>query len=228
MEDLSTSNLAVDLGVVDYREALGLQRELVDLLGKNKIGDTLLILEHHSVYTVGRGKKPENYVGIEVIETERGGDVTYHGPGQVVFYPIMNLEKLGLMDVRKFVFKLENVFISSLSSFGYNASRGSEPGIWIDGKKVASIGLAIRKGISFHGIAVNVSKQVIPWFSKINPCGLNPKTIGFVEVEKEELIKSVLYSFSHEFHPFHLISSRYFKEIIMDNIHYCLTDTGKR
>ncbi|MEM0073786.1 MAG: lipoyl(octanoyl) transferase LipB [Thermoplasmatales archaeon] len=226
MGDLFTSNLAVDLGTVEYSEALDLQKELVNLVDKGLIGDVLLILEHPPVYTVGRGKKPENYIGIKVVETERGGDVTYHGPGQLIFYPIINLKKLGLMDVRKFVLKLEEVFILSLESLGYNGSLGSEPGIWVEGKKVASIGLAIKNGISYHGVAVNISQDVIPWFSRIRPCGLDPGTIGFVDVDRSALKNSVLVSFSIKFHPFETISFPDFREIL-NNIHYLRSDNGK-
>ncbi|MEM0129982.1 MAG: lipoyl(octanoyl) transferase LipB [Thermoplasmatales archaeon] len=226
MGDLSTSSLAVDLGTVEYSEALKLQRELVNLVERGLIGDVLLILEHPPVYTVGRGKKPENYVGIKVIETERGGDVTYHGPGQLLFYPIINLKRLGLMDVRKFVLKLEDVFILSLESLGYSGSLGSEPGIWVEGKKVASIGLAIKNGISFHGVAVNISPDVIPRFSKIRPCGLDPGTIGFVDVSRSALKKNVLESFSIKFRPFETISPPDFREMV-NNIQYLASDNGK-
>ncbi|MGC8645521.1 MAG: lipoyl(octanoyl) transferase LipB [Thermoplasmata archaeon] len=226
MENLYISNPAVDLGTVDYGDALNLQRDLVPLVRKGVIGDVLLILEHPPVYTVGRGKKPENYIGIDVIETERGGDVTYHGPGQVVFYPILNLERNGIRGARNLVNMLEGVFVAALSSLGYEATPSNEPGIWVSGKKVGSIGLAIREGVSFHGVAINISEEVLPWFSRINPCGLHPGNMGFVPADKDELKRAVLFSFQEGLHEFRMIDRTSFSHILRGNIHYPSPDSG--
>jgi lipoyl(octanoyl) transferase len=202
MEDRYITNPAVDLGTIDYVDSLMLQRKLVERVRRREIGDVLLFLDHPPVFTVGRGKKPENYRGVEVVETERGGDVTYHGPGQLVIYPIIDLERNGMYDVRKFVKLLENIVIASISKFGYSGSIGDEPGIWVEGKKVSSIGLAIKNKISFHGISINISKEVLSGFSRINPCGLDSGTIGFVDVERVEMKREVKKNFEIALHPF--------------------------
>lgn len=226
MESPFISNPAVDLGTVDYGEALNLQRNLVPLVRDWVIGDILLVLEHPSVYTVGRGKKPENYIGINVIETERGGDVTYHGPGQVVFYPILNLERNRISGARSLVNLLERVFILAFKIIGYDASLCTEPGLWVSGKKVGSIGLAIREGVSFHGIAVNISEDVLQGFSRINPCGLDPGSIGFIPVEREKLVEAVLSSFKENIHPFEKVDVSLFLSFLRDNINYRSRNPG--
>ena len=129
MENPYTSNLAIDLGQIDYLECLKFQKDLVYRRIGNRIPDVLLFLEHPPVYTTGRRDDPSNYGSMEVIKTERGGDVTYHGPGQLVVYPILKIwEKDGKIDVRRFVVKLEGIVIKSLSNFGFEASVGDEPG----------------------------------------------------------------------------------------------------
>jgi len=202
MENRYITNPAIDLGTVDYADSLALQRELVVRVRRGRIGDLLLFIDHPPVFTVGRGKKPENYRGVEVVETERGGDVTYHGPGQLVIYPIIDLERNGIFDVRKFVKLLESIVITSISKFGYSGSVGEEPGIWVEGKKVSSIGLAINNKISFHGISINISREVLSGFSRINPCGLDPGTIGFIEVKREDMKREVKKNFDISLHPF--------------------------
>ncbi len=213
MEDRCTLNPVADLGTTDYAWALELQRKIVNKVKKGEIGDVLLFLSHLPVYTVGRGKRPENYYGVEVIDTERGGDVTYHGPGQLVVYPIFDLEKNGIMGARKFVQVIEDVIISSIGSFGFVGEIGDEPGIWVEGKKIASIGLAIRESVSFHGVAINISEEVIPGFSKINPCGLHPDTIGFVKIDREKLIAEIRANFERAVHKFDDVAPSFFYEL---------------
>ena len=210
----TSSPVVADLGTVDYSLALILQRKLVEMVRSGEIGDVLLFLDHPAVFTVGRGKKPENYEGVEVIETERGGDVTYHGPGQLVAYPIIDLERNGINDVRKVVNLVEDVVISSLKGFGYEGTIGDEPGIWVNGKKVASIGLAIRDRISFHGVAVNISGEVLKGFAKINPCGLKPDTIGFVAVERDKLRDVMRMNFENRLHAFKEVNRNFFDGLV--------------
>ena len=206
-----TINPVADLGTVDYSDSLHLQRELVEKVRRGEMGDVLLFLDHPPVFTVGRGKKPENYAGVTVTETERGGDVTYHGPGQLVVYPIIDLERNQINDVRKFVHLVEEVAISSIEKFGYAGTVGKEPGIWVEGKKVASIGLAIRNKISFHGISVNISEEVLEGFAKINPYGLDPKTIGYVNIERSSLKREIRENFERLIHKFEEVDPEYFK-----------------
>ena len=164
------------------------------------------------VYTTGRRDDPSNYGSIDVIKTERGGDVTYHGPGQLVIYPILKIwGKEGKIDVRSFVVKLEGIVIKSLVTFGFEASVGDEPGIWIgngkEKKKVASMGLAIENGVSYHGISINIGKEVLEGFSRINPCGMDSSVMGYIEIDRDDLINVLISVFSEELGTFERKSS---------------------
>lgn len=214
MANRYTTNPVADLGTVDYSTSLVLQRKLVELVKKGEIGDVLLILDHPPVFTVGRGKKPENYSGVEVVETERGGDVTYHGPGQLVVYPIIDLEKNEIGGARKLVRLIEEVAITSIGKFGYTVRAGDEPGIWFDDKKVASIGLAIRGNVSFHGISINISEEVLGGFAKINPCGLDPEKIGFVRIDRSAIKRELIDNFEKLIHPFEEVDASFFDGMI--------------
>jgi len=170
------------LGVVDYREALGLQEQLRALRQEDEIADVLLTLEHPPVYTRGRrsvaGELPmgeEWYLaqGIDVVDTDRGGLVTYHGPGQLVGYPIVRVD-----DVVAYVRTLENALVTALRDEGVVDAR-SRPreghrytGVWVGDRKIASIGVHLSRGVSMHGFAVNVENDLQP-FSWIVPCGLD-------------------------------------------------------
>ena len=211
MENRYTSNLAIDLGQIDYLECLKFQKDLVSRRLNNSIPDVILFLEHPPVYTTGRRDDPSNYGSIDVIKTERGGDVTYHGPGQLVVYPILKIwEKEGKIDVRSFVVKLEGIVIKSLATFGFEASVGDEPGIWVgngkEKKKVASMGLAIENGVSYHGISINIGKEVLEGFSRINPCGMDSSVMGYIEINREDLIDVLISVFSEEFGTFEMKS----------------------
>jgi lipoate-protein ligase B len=170
------------LGVVDYRDALGLQERLRAARQEDEIPDVLLTLEHPPVYTRGRrsvaGELPmgeEWYAarGIDVVETDRGGLVTYHGPGQLVGYPIVRVD-----DVVAYVRTLENALVRALVDEGVVGAR-SRPreghrytGVWVEDRKIASIGVHLSRGVSTHGFAVNVENDLQP-FSWIVPCGLD-------------------------------------------------------
>jgi len=210
MENHSIINPAVDLGTVDYLQALELQRKLVRKVREGGIGDIILILDHPPVYTVGRGKNEKNYSGIDVVETERGGDVTYHGPGQIVIYPIINLIKNNINGPKKYVELIEDIVINSLKMCGYEAKVGEEPGIWINGKKVGSIGMAIKDGIAFHGISINTSPKVLEGFRKIRACGLDPSVMYYIDIERKDFVDYLLKNFSIKIHEFHLVSREFF------------------
>ena len=204
-----TSNPAVDLGRIDYSACLDLQRFLVGEVRSGQIPGVLLFLEHYPVYTIGRKADPNNYPMVEVIKTDRGGDVTYHGPGQLVIYPILRIASGDRIDVRAFVHQIEDIMIDSLKSYGYSATVGDEPGIWIEeqgrSRKVASIGMAIDHGISYHGIAINLAPGAISGFEKIRPCGLNPDVMGYVDVRRDDLMKTITDNFSLRFGQFRTI-----------------------
>lgn len=168
------------LGRLEYREALALQLRLREARQAAAIPDVLLLLEHDPVYTRGRRAEPgelpmgEDWYrmqGIDVVETDRGGKVTYHGPGQLVGYPIMRVE-----DVVAYVRRLEDAMIAALADEGITArSRADEgrdfTGVWVEDRKIASIGVHVQRGVSTHGFAVNVDGDLQP-FEWIVPCGL--------------------------------------------------------
>ena len=173
------------LGRIGYREAWQLQKDLVDQRAAGEIGDLLLLLEHDPVLTLGR-QADERHVlasprelarrGIEVIRVERGGEVTYHGPGQLVGYPILRLGDRGLL-VRPLVTALEAAMIETCSGLGVEAiRRDGHPGCWIEGgpnrpyRKIGALGLRIERGVSYHGIALNVDVELRD-FDLIDPCG---------------------------------------------------------
>ena len=169
------------LGTVDYREALSLQERLRSARQEDELPDVLLTLEHPPVYTRGRrsvaGELPmgEDWYaarGIEIVETDRGGKVTYHGPGQLVGYPIVRVD-----DVVAYVRTLEDALVAALAGEGVAArSRPHEghrfTGVWVGERKIASIGVHLSRGVSTHGFAVNVDNDLQP-FSWIVPCGLD-------------------------------------------------------
>ena len=166
---------------MDYKEALDLQRSLVDAkTSEIMVRDLILFLEHPPVFTLGRRGGRDHLLvddatlgmrGIEVLHAERGGDITYHGPGQLVVYPVVDLKRRRLK-VLEFVETLEEVMIRVAADWGIKAGRNPKNrGVWINNKKMGSIGIAIRHGVSFHGIALNVNTSMDP-FSWINPCGL--------------------------------------------------------
>jgi lipoyl(octanoyl) transferase len=135
--------------------------------------DEIWCLEHPPVFTLGMNGKPEHVLAagdIPVINIDRGGQVTYHGPGQLVVYPLLDLRRLQL-DVRELVVALENAIIATVAQWGITAiGKRDAPGVYVDGRKLASIGLRIRRGCSYHGLALNVAMDLEP-FSRINPCG---------------------------------------------------------
>lgn len=202
----STSNLAVDLGKVGFESAYRLQKQLVQLIRDGNPHGFLLFLEHDPVYTIGRKPVAENYSSVDAIVTERGGDVTYHGPGQQVVYPILNIARGDELDVRDFVHFVEDTVISILGSHGYRAKVGDEPGIWVStehgDKKVASIGMAIDHGICYHGVSINISAEPLNGFRRIRPCGLDPAVMHYVDVTRGSIMEGFVKSFSGRFGNF--------------------------
>ena len=174
----------IALGIVEYRRAWQLQTDLVAAVHEGRRPNTLLLLEHPHVYTCGRLSKPEHMPlsfqqpegqGIDVVETDRGGQVTYHGPGQLVAYPVVNLRKWG--GPLKYVRTLEQVIINSLADFGIHA--GIEPGltgVWVGQAKIAAIGVKISRGIAHHGFAINVNPDLTK-FAGIVPCGITDRPV---------------------------------------------------
>ncbi|MGD8371962.1 MAG: lipoyl(octanoyl) transferase LipB [Syntrophobacterales bacterium] len=175
----------VNLGQARYLEVLDLQRRLVELRQGNFVPDTLLLVEHEPIITLGRRGSKDNILshaeelasqGIKIQRVERGGDVTYHGPGQLVVYPIVHLTQRNL-SVRGFVDLLEEIIIQVLADFGIQAHRDPQHrGVWVEDLKVAALGVAIRRWVSFHGIALNVSPNM-DHFCHIHPCELRSEQV---------------------------------------------------
>ena len=173
------------LGRIGYREAYASQKRLVEERADGAIGDQLLLLEHPPVLTLGKNSDPGHILatpdqlavrGIEVERIERGGEVTYHGPGQLVAYPIVRLHERGLL-LRPFVRALEAALIETCEALGVAASRrDGHPGCWcdVDGpdpRKIGALGLRVERGVSYHGIALNISVDLGD-FDLIDPCGM--------------------------------------------------------
>ena len=176
------------LGAVPYREAFDLQRRLRDRRAAGELEDLLLVLEHPPVYTKGKRSRPADLPmgedwyraqGIDVCETDRGGRVTYHGPGQLVAYPIMAVER-----VADFVHAMEAAMISALADEGIAAAARDTPftGVWAGDRKIGSIGVRVREGVSMHGLAVNVDNDLQP-FEWIVPCGIDHVRVTSVSRE---------------------------------------------
>jgi lipoate-protein ligase B len=166
------------LGEVAYREALDLQLSYLDRRATRRIPDTLLLLTHPHVYTLGRAGDEANLLvsketlaseGVSVERVGRGGDITYHGPGQLVGYPIVLMER---PDVHKFVRSIEAALIDALGAFHVESRRiEGLTGVWVGERKIASIGVGIRKWVTYHGFALNVTTD-LSWFRRIHLCGL--------------------------------------------------------
>ncbi len=170
------SGYLVDLGTMDYGAALEIQRDLVAKRARREVPDTLVLAEHPHVITLGRKTSPGNFrpQSIPVFQVERGGDATYHGPGQLVGYPVVMLTD---HDVRKHVRNLEETIIQTVGSYGIDGERlDGHPGIWVKGKKLASIGVAVTDWVTYHGFALNVNTD-LAYFELIRPCGLDPSTM---------------------------------------------------
>ena len=170
----------LDLGRREYGQVLELQKQLVAARAADRVEDTLILVEHEPVITLGRKTSPENFKAqdIPVFQVERGGDATLHAPGQLVGYPIIRLVE---PDVHKFLRRLEEVLIRTASDLGVAANRKEgHTGVWSGGKKLASIGVAVNSWVTFHGFALNVNTD-LSYFQLIRPCGLDPETMTSME-----------------------------------------------
>jgi len=181
-----------DLNSIEYCEALEFQKKIVSAKIEKKIEqDIILLLEHPAVFTLGKNggrknlKVSEAFLEskeISIVQTKRGGNITFHGLGQLVVYPIFDIAKAEI-GVTDFVNYLEEVMIQTTLDFGVETSRNAKNrGVWVGNSKIGSIGLSIKKGISFHGLALNISLDLEP-FSWINPCGMDNVSMTSMEQE---------------------------------------------
>lgn len=203
----------VDLGCLRYADALAVQQRLVDERKRGEGTDTLLFVEHPHVVTMGRNAKQQHILasdevlartGIDVHETDRGGDVTYHGPGQVVGYPILDLREWK-RDVHAYFSGVEEALIESLAVLGIHAGRIAErgyEGVWVNGAKIAAVGIHISRWITSHGFALNVDTD-LNYFKYIVPCGLSKpvcslRSLG-CSASSEEVKRAIAASFAKVF-----------------------------
>jgi lipoyl(octanoyl) transferase len=201
------------LGVVEYGDGLRLQRERVARRKAGVIADTLLLLEHPHVYTLGRNAKKENLLisaeqlaarGAQVFEIDRGGDVTYHGPGQLVGYPVLDLAK-HRRDIAWYMRCLEEVLIEVAREYGLEAGRlAGAPGVWVGNDKLAAMGVHISRWVTSHGFAFNVNTD-LRYFDWIVPCGLRDKGVTSLQkllgrrVGMDEVAEKVVRHFGRVF-----------------------------
>ena len=194
------------LGKIEYERTLGWQRSLVKLRKEGMARDTMMLVEHPPVITVGKDGHKENYESLdrEPFFIERGGDVTYHGPGQLVAYFICNLTRRG-KDMHVFMDKMQEGIIEALKEYGLNPRQDSEnTGVWVDDKKIASVGVAVKNWITFHGVAININTDLSE-FTKINPCGLQADVMTSLQkltgknVSLDEFGDVLLQKYSHIF-----------------------------
>ena len=179
----------VNLGLTDYKSTWGLQKKLFDLRVEGKISDILLLNEHRHVYTIGKSGDDNHLLaseeelrksGADVYHIDRGGDITYHGPGQLVGYPILDLNNYYL-DIHRYLRDLEEVIIRALAEYGINASRDNNfTGVWVENEKIAAIGVKVSRWVTMHGFALNVNTD-LSYFERIIPCGIFHKGVTSIE-----------------------------------------------
>jgi lipoate-protein ligase B len=204
----------INLGRTKYADTWGLQKRLVDLRFKSKIPDCLLLTEHEPVITMGRGTSPENLLvtkeqlakrGVELFDIERGGDITFHGLGQLVAYPIIDLNNRG-KDLHRYLRDLEELITRTLSDFGISAGiKEGLTGVWANDQKLAAIGVAVTRWITYHGLALNINTD-LDYFKLINPCGITQYPVGSMaktsgkEINFESVADSLANNFAAMFY----------------------------
>ena len=210
---MNQTGYIIDLGLMDYGQAWDLQHHLWSRRVEGELPDLLLFVEHPHVITLGRrGNRahllasPEllNEKGVSIFHVERGGDVTYHGPGQMIVYPILQLKDYGYRVVR-YVEQLEEVIIRVLRDFGIEGKRDAlNRGVWVKKDKIASIGVAIKRWVSFHGLALNYGTD-LTYFDLINPCGLEGVKVTSMEkilgtkISRDHLYRRMVFHFEEIF-----------------------------
>ena len=201
-----------DLGFIDYKEAWDLQKEVFTKRTRGEVNDTLFLLEHPHTYTLGKVAEKENLIsnddqlkelGIKVYEIDRGGDITYHGPGQIVGYPIIKLSDWK-EDTHEYLRGLEEVIMQVCSGYGLKTERHPKyTGVWLENRKIAAIGIKISRWVTMHGFAFNVNTD-LNYFGGIIPCGIRDKDVTSLkrELGRELAIDEVKMKLVKEFEKF--------------------------
>jgi lipoate-protein ligase B len=201
------------LGLIDFGEAYDIQKKLWSQKMNGRSADALLLLEHSPSFTIGKSGSLENLLlskeelaqkGISLFFIDRGGDITYHGPGQLVVYPIVDLRNRG-KDIHRYIHDLQEVVIRTLADLAIEAQRdGQHVGVWVDNDKIAAIGVRVSRWVTMHGLALNVN-PVMEHFSYINPCGILDKGVTSIsqvlshDVPMETVVNRVAHHFSQVF-----------------------------
>ena len=199
----------LELGLTDYKEAWDFQKEILEFKKTNKFPDVILTTEHNHVYTLGKAGDRDHLLlneaglrekNISYYEIDRGGDLTYHGPGQIVCYPIFDLHNYSL-DTHKYLRDLEEVVIRTLKEYGIESSRDEQyTGVWVGNEKICAIGIKISRWITMHGLAFNVNTD-LEYFGNIIPCGIFHKGVTSMKkiLGKETNINEVTQKLLHNF-----------------------------
>lgn len=175
-------------GLIDYEEGLRLQERRVAAVLDGSAPENIFLLEHQPVYTIGRLRDQSSLRNASALphplhEINRGGQATYHGPGQLVGYPVLDLSQRG-KDLHEHLRKIEDALIRACENFGVAAGRREGlTGVWVENRKLASIGVGVRKWISMHGFAINITRESLPPFFAITPCGIDGVTMSCLENE---------------------------------------------
>ena len=204
---------AVNLGLTEYKSTWDLQRRIFELRVAGKVSDVLLLNEHNHVYTLGKSSDNNHLLatetelksnGAEVFHIDRGGDITYHGPGQLVVYPILDLNNYYL-DIHRYLRDLEEVIIRTLSEFGIRSHRDEKfTGVWVGSDKIAAIGVKVSRWVTMHGFALNVNTD-LTYFDRIIPCGIFHKGVTSLHrllgkpVPMNEVCRAVGHNFGEVF-----------------------------
>ena len=220
-----------DPGFVDYKEAWDLQKEIFTKRVNGETEDVLLLLEHPNTYTLGKTTDRENLKGsedylksnqISVYDIDRGGDITYHGPGQIVGYPIIDLNTWQ-KDTHKYLRALEEVIIKTCAEYDLNCERNPEhTGVWINDRKIAAIGIKVSRWVTMHGFAFNISTD-LNLFNGIIPCGIQDKSVTSlkrelnIEVDISEVKEKIVQNFKEIFNYSKVISKK-ISEITQSNL----------
>jgi lipoyl(octanoyl) transferase len=205
--------LVLDIGRTKYADAWTLQQKMLTLRQSGALEDILLLTEHEHVYTFGKGSDNNHLLaseeelkagGVDVFHIDRGGDVTYHGPGQIVGYPIFDLHNY-FLDIHRYLRSIEEVIIQALAKFGIIAGREKDmTGVWVQGEKIAAIGVKVSRWVTMHGFALNVNSDLAK-FNRIIPCGIFHKGVTSMqqvlhkEISFSSVQKALVQSFADVF-----------------------------